>query len=170
MQKSSTRLASLLIVIAWSVGAAAQGAESNAGPPACTPALEREPPSAMSEEELARIRGMNDLLVNRSKDVVLDYSDDSIRWLDERITKRRENLEAKGLAQSAILFGSYLGEAIVRRFKGTWVKVGDEPAVLVNGRSLLFPMGQVMSQIQQGQRCSIYSFYTQLPAVLGERR
>lgn len=157
----------LLGLMAWSVIVSAQEPAGKATEKAvCYPNVERDPPSPMSALEKDKIRKLSSYLVSRAEEVSFDYSDDSIKWLDARLTKNGQKMREKDSAQSAILFGSYLGETIAHRYQGEWVLVGHEPAVLVNDRVLLFPMGQVLNHIQHGEQCSIYEYFVELTRLL----
>jgi hypothetical protein len=166
------RFICVFVLATWSLFASAEEpTEKSVDKSACFPNVERDPPSPMSVQELEKIRELNATLkeIAQKRNVQLDYSDESIEWLDGNLTKNRERMKQENAARGAMLFGSYLGETIARRFKGEWVLVGQEPAVLVNGKALLFPMGQVLNHLTLGAQCSVGEYYKALPGLLAKK-
>jgi len=55
-------------------------------------------------------------------DTELDYSPDSLEWLDAEIESLRENgLDGEEAAEILFVYGCYLGEVLVRHLGGAWI-------------------------------------------------
>ena len=61
-------------------------------------------------------------VINEKEQVQLDFSADSVRWLDSYIERHRGELDAgdKSLLQEK--FGAYLGESMRHNFGGRWTR------------------------------------------------
>lgn len=64
-------------------------------------------------------------VLSEKEQVRLDYSADSVSWLDTYIEQHREQLDdiEKSLLQEK--FGAFLGESIRHNYGGRWVRGGD---------------------------------------------
>ena len=102
--------------------------------------------------------------------VELDFSDDSIRQLEEQFDAIDYALSG-GMSDENIqllkrVWGSYLGETIRRQYGGQWDLVSNDegeevPALTRQGKSL-FPHQQVSQRLTEGDQHSIWEYYQEL--------
>jgi hypothetical protein len=61
-------------------------------------------------------------------DTDLDYSPESLEWLDSEVDSLREDgLDAEEAAEALFVFGCYLGEVMVRNLGGSWASTPRSP-------------------------------------------
>ena len=122
-----------------------------------------------------RIRANAELVVQQTRSlsgIDFGYTEESVKWLEGYIERLRnsgefENAEAKTKLIS--VFGSFLGECIVRCYGGAW-KLHESGAwcvVLENG-GMAFPFTKVRKQIEDGPFDSISSFLRVIPVIFDE--
>ena len=70
-------------------------------------------------------------VLSEKEHVELDYSTDSVSWLDAYIEQHREELDEGDKSVLQEKFGAYLGESIRRNFGGRWVKDSDDQWMIV---------------------------------------
>ncbi len=70
-------------------------------------------------------------VLSEKAEVDLDFSTDSVSWLDTYIEAHRDELDEreKGLLREK--FGAYLGESIRHNYGGRWVKGSDDSWMIV---------------------------------------
>jgi hypothetical protein len=101
----------------------------------------------------------------------LDFTAESIDGLDEILVLVGESPELD-LDFEVRLWGSYLGEALRRRYAGTWEMTqypggaAAVPAVDVRG-SRLFPLMKVYRRLTAGEEEDLRAFYTMVTERLG---
>ncbi len=61
-------------------------------------------------------------VMREKEDVRLDYSADSVSWLDSYIERHRAELDAGDKSVLQEKFGAFLGESIRHNYGGRWVK------------------------------------------------
>jgi hypothetical protein len=98
--------------------------------------------------------------------VKLDLDEESIEWIDGYINRNRESLDNDTKEKLIDIFGSFLGEAIIKNFGGTWAIHDGSLGIHLNDESFAFPFSKVSKQMYEGPEDSIYSFYTIVPMVL----
>ncbi len=64
-------------------------------------------------------------VLSEKEDIALDYSADSVSWLDTYIEQHREALDDADKSLLQEKFGAYLGESIRHNYGGRWVKASD---------------------------------------------
>ena len=102
----------------------------------------------------------------------LDFSPESIEWLDEILVTVGESPE-RDLDFEVRLWGSYLGEVLRRRYVGSWEMtpypggVASVPAIDVRG-SRLFPLMKVYRRLTIGEEEDLRSFYSMVTERLGK--
>lgn len=102
----------------------------------------------------------------------LDFSSESIDALDEILVLVSESPEFD-VDFEARLWGSYLGEALRRRYAGSWEMtpypggVVAVPAVEVRG-SRVFPLTKVHRRLTIGEEEDLRAFYTMVTERLGK--
>lgn len=116
----------------------------------------------------------------RKFDAKLDYSEDSLRDVENILSRLEQGTLAGGPAQEEIrkeieetckMWGSYLGEVVRRRFGGAWsieTYPGKQFATLTLsvGASKLFPTMKVHRRITQGEGDNVWTFYKMVKARL----
>ena len=98
-----------------------------------------------------------------------DYSEKSVKFLSGVIDEEGPTYSDKAKQMLPTVWGSYLGDAIIKKYGGKWVKFGSDYGVLVDGKNLSFPMTKVAKHIANGQVDSIYAFYVVAGAGIEEQ-
>jgi hypothetical protein len=89
-----------------------------------------------------------------------DYSEDSVSKLSLYINEISPRLPASIKEKMAVMWGSYLGNALIKNYQGSWVKMGDGSfAVYLTNGHYLFPMRRVYKQIENGYEDSILALF-----------
>ncbi|GAA0348715.1 hypothetical protein GCM10009092_11360 [Bowmanella denitrificans] len=88
-----------------------------------------------------------------------DYNEDSVRLLSDIITNERLHLSEQAKMLLPEIWGAYLGEVLIRKLGGKWVKLGDQYGVIIGKSHICFPLNKVHKQIVNGEVDSIYGFY-----------
>lgn len=70
-------------------------------------------------------------VLSEKEAIALDYSADSVSWLDAYIDEHREELNDGDKTVLQEKFGAYLGESIRRNYGGRWVKDSDDQWMIV---------------------------------------
>jgi hypothetical protein len=96
------------------------------------------------------------------------YTQESVEWLERYIERLRnsgefDHEETKNKLIS--VFGSFLGECIVRSYGGTWRQHDEIWCVAFNDRNMAFPFAKVAKQIDYGLEDGIASFFKAIPIV-----
>ncbi|HKV33644.1 MAG TPA: hypothetical protein VJP89_04970 [Pyrinomonadaceae bacterium] len=98
------------------------------------------------------------------------YTRESVEWLEGYIERLRnsgefDNVETKDKLVS--VFGSYLGECLVRCYDGTWQEHGEgDWCVAFENGTRAFPFSKVRKQMDNGSSDGITSFFSAIPAIL----
>jgi hypothetical protein len=114
------------------------------------------------------IRANAQLVVDTMKadaGVELRFDAESVKWLDGYIERNRNQLDAATKSKLGDVFGSYLGEALVRTYGGQWEQYQDTWCVSFGKDNKAFPFAKVAKQFKNGSEDSIYSFFCAVPAV-----
>ncbi len=98
--------------------------------------------------------------------VKLDLNEESIKWIDEYINRNRDGIEKETKERLIDMFGSFLGEAIIENYGGTWALHDGAVGIHLKEQSWAFPFSKVEKQMYNGPEDSIYSFYTVIPVIL----
>ena len=96
------------------------------------------------------------------------YNRESVEWLEGYI----ERLRQSGKLQDEItrvklvnVFGSFLGECIVRCYGGTWTQRESDWCVAFDGRNAVHPFSKVAKQMEHGGEDGIGGFFKLIPEV-----
>lgn len=95
----------------------------------------------------------------------LDYSSESVKWVDGFIERNRSGDTGKLVS----VLGSYLGEAIIQNYGGSWVSIKGAPSVRINEKVVTFPFGKVQKQFLNGSEDSIYHYFVTIEEMLKEQ-
>lgn len=96
------------------------------------------------------------------------YTRESVEWLEGYIERLRNSgaFESAEMKEKGIsVFGSFLGECIVRCYGGTWQQHEGTWCVAFSGSDLAFPFAKVAKQIDYGLGDSIRSFFDLMPVI-----
>jgi hypothetical protein len=88
-----------------------------------------------------------------------DYSEKSVKFLSGVIDDEGPTYSEKARNMLPTIWGAYLGDAIIKKHGGKWVKFANSYAVMVNQSGVLFPMSKVDKHISNGKEDSIYGLY-----------
>jgi hypothetical protein len=98
------------------------------------------------------------------------YTEESVKWLEGYIERLRESAEFEGPETKTRLisvFGSFLGECVIRCYGGTW-KLHDEIGawcVALKEGGFAFPFAKVAKQFDYGLEDGIVSFFNVVPII-----
>jgi len=98
----------------------------------------------------------------------LGYTEESVKWLEGYIECLRnsgefDNVETKNKLTS--VFGSFLGECIVRNYGGAWTQHDGVWCVAFDDKNIAFPFAKVAKQMENGLEDGIASYFTVIPIV-----
>ena len=97
------------------------------------------------------------------------YTQESVEWLEgyiERLRKSGEFDDVEVKNKLISVFGSFLGECVVRCYGGTWRQ--DDAGVwcvAFNDDNMVFPFAKIAKQMENGMEDSIVSFFTVIPII-----
>ncbi len=75
-------------------------------------------------------------VLSEKEQVQLDYSTESISWLDNYIDEHRADLNDGDKLLLQEKFGAFLGESILRNFGGRWVRNSDNHWMIAFGETV----------------------------------
>jgi hypothetical protein len=121
-------------------------------------------------EDLRRIRANAEMVVEKSKGFSgredFGFDEESVRWLEGFIERERtrEGSNPELVDMLVSVFGSYLGECIVRCYGGQWA-VDDDNGwhVRFDEKNAAYPFAKVQKQFTNGLEDGIHSFFTVIP-------
>jgi hypothetical protein len=123
------------------------------------------------EETLSRIRTNAELAVRLSQKLCgfeFGFDQRSVEWLDGFIERLRSKPRSDEDDEKYVsIFGSYLGEAIVHSYGGSWAINESGWHIRFDDRNLVFPFSKVKKQLSSGEEDSISSFYDAIPIIFG---
>lgn len=118
---------------------------------------------------LAKVRGYAENSIERFRDNGVsdfDYSEKSVEFMSEIIDQEGPGYSEKAKNMLPTLWGSYYGEALIKRYGGSWVIAGNgRYAVKLNNGHLIFPMLRVDMHINNGRQDSIYAQYLSIASI-----
>jgi len=96
------------------------------------------------------------------------YTQESVKWLEGYIERLRtsgafESEDTKNKLTS--VFGSFLGECIVRCYGGTWKQRDGVWCVAFDDKNIAFPLAKVAKQMENGLEDGIASYFSVIPIV-----
>ncbi|MCG7561478.1 hypothetical protein [Pseudoalteromonas sp. McH1-42] len=119
-------------------------------------------PEAMNSELEFKLKENAKLVVSSMSKLVdfeFDYSERSVKWLDGFINRNQDLTLVDTL-------GSYLGEALLRKYGGTWVIIEGGPALEIRPDFIMFPFSKVEKQIVYGEQESITEYFLMTEVML----
>ena len=100
-------------------------------------------------------------VMSEKEDVQLDFSADSISWLDTYIRQHRNDLSTTDKQVLREKFGAFVGETILRTYGGQWVQTDNEWAIGFNDDAQTSPFEMVREQLEN--ETSLTSLYRRIP-------
>lgn len=97
------------------------------------------------------------------------YTQESVQWLEGHMERLRQSGEFESFDERnklTTMFGSFLGECIIRCYGGTWKR--DELGVwcvAFDDRNAAFPFAKVEKQMDNGLEDGIASFFNVMPLI-----
>jgi hypothetical protein len=93
------------------------------------------------------------------------YDTDSVSWLDGYINRIRRDVDQATTDRLVSVFGSYLGECVIKCHGGYWEKKEGQWRVSFDEKNGVYPFGKVGKQFENGSEDSIKSFFEIIPIV-----
>lgn len=96
------------------------------------------------------------------------YNTESVEWLEGYIERLRLGGEFQNAAKKDKLisvFGSYLGECVVRCYGGIWTEKDGSWGVRLGKENFAFPFAKVSKQMENGVEDGIGSFFRVIPVI-----
>jgi hypothetical protein len=96
------------------------------------------------------------------------YTRESVDWLEGYIERLRNSGEFDSPEMKTKLmsvFGSFLGECIIRCYGGVWTQHNGDWAVAFSEGGMAFPFAKVAKQLDNGLGDGISSFFRAIPAI-----
>jgi hypothetical protein len=96
------------------------------------------------------------------------YTRESVEWLEGYIERLRQSgeLQAEATRDKLVsVFGSFLGECIVRCYGGVWAEKEGVWCVFFEGENCVFPFAKISKQMEHGLEDSIGSLFCTVPVV-----
>lgn len=95
------------------------------------------------------------------------YDAESVAWLDGYIERQRARADRSLEREAGLVnvFGSYLGECIIRCHGGQWEQQDGAWRVIFDDRIAADPFAKVQKHFEFGAEHSIQSFYEAIPAL-----
>lgn len=122
----------------------------------------------------ANIKANAELVIQQLRSlsgVDFGYTPEAVEWLEGYIERLRnsgqfESDEMKSKLTS--VFGSFLGECIVRCYGGTWKQHEGVWGVAFADDNMAFPFAKVGKQIDNGLDDGIAGFFNVIPTIFGD--
>lgn len=120
------------------------------------------------DEELKANAEMVVEMLSRLSDNNFGYNPESVKWLEGYIERIRtsgdfENEETKEKLTG--VFGSYLGECVIRCYGGAWARRDGVLCVAFDDQNAVFPFAKVAKQFDHGLEDGIAGFFNSIPIV-----
>jgi len=101
-------------------------------------------------------------IMNEKESVQLDFSADSISWLDTYINQHRNDISDQDKYILREKFGAFVGETILQNYGGHWDKAdGDEWTIVFDNKNQTSPFEMVGEQLDND--ASLTSLYGRIP-------
>lgn len=99
------------------------------------------------------------------------YNAESVQWIDDFINRQRirQNVGPEFPEGLINVLGSWLGECIRHCYGGEWRYSEYGLSIRFNERNAVYPFNKTSKQFENGEGDSIYSFFTMIPIVFGDK-
>jgi hypothetical protein len=117
-----------------------------------------------------KIRYNAELVINQMRQlsgIDFGYNAESVAWLDGYIERQRVRPETTPDIVDGLVsvFGSYLGECIIRCYGGYWENEDGVWRVSFDRNNAAYPFTKVRKQFENGAIDSIQSFFEIIPLI-----
>lgn len=105
-------------------------------------------------------------------EVDFGYNLESVQWLEGYIERLRQSGAFRDTADKrklASMFGSFLGECVVRCYGGTWTRENDDWCVAFDEENAVYPFAKVRKQMTAGVEEGIGDFFRMIPVLFRTR-
>ena len=107
-------------------------------------------------------------VISDKEDVRLDFSADSILWLDTYIDRHRAKLNEGDKTVLREKIGAFLGETIRRHYGGQWVKGnGNHWMIAFGEQNLTWPFDMISDHLDN--QTSLTQFFQHIPDHINRR-
>jgi hypothetical protein len=95
------------------------------------------------------------------------YDARSVAWLDGYIERQRVRTDTTPEVVDGLVnvFGSYLGECVIKCYGGYWENEAGQWRVSFDSANAVYPFAKVSKQFQEGAGDSIKSFFEIIPVI-----
>ena len=128
--------------------------------------LQEEPQMEEPDDETLRNLALNASLVIEEIQELVDFefgfTVESLRWFDGYVDRLRDSGDPpseEALHIWTSVFGSYVGEMIIRTLGGVWKWVDGQLAVILPDGSHAYPMNKTAKQLTEKEGHSLFEFY-----------
>lgn len=100
------------------------------------------------------------------------YTRESVEWLEGYIERLRQSGKFEAGATKdklASVFGSFLGECIVRCYGGNWTERGGVWCVTFEGDNVAYPFAKVSKQMEHGLEDGIGGLFRAVPVLFKDQ-
>ncbi len=116
----------------------------------------------------AMIKDNAELVVKQMRElsqIDFGYNAESVAWLEGYIERQRnrDDIDQETIQKLVNVFGSYLGECIVKCYGGKWENEEGQWRVSFDDKGAAYPFNKVEKQFENGAEDSISSFFEAIP-------
>lgn len=120
-------------------------------------------------EELAKIKASAADLIEMARPISkieFGYNEESVRWLEGYIERLRKSGKFEDSKSQFIgVFGSYLGECIIRCYGGSWENREGDFLVVFDDKNWVLPFNRVRKQWENGLEDGIGILFKSIPEI-----
>ena len=107
-------------------------------------------------------------IMNEKEAVQLDFSADSISWLDTYINQHRNDISEQDKQILREMFGAFVGETILKNYGGHWDKTdSDEWMIVFDNHLQTSPFEMVGKQLNNSE--SLTHLYQRIPELFDRK-
>jgi len=106
-------------------------------------------------------------VMNEKEDAGLDYSADSISWLDTYINQHQSDLDENDKMVLREKFGAFVGETIRQNYGGQWVQADGEWMIAFDEDATTAPFEMVGATLNQ--ETTLTNLYARIPELFDDK-
>lgn len=120
----------------------------------------------MDDEKIFRETADNFIAsVAESMGAHLSYDEESVKWVDDFLSRTREEYSEEQRERLAAMAGAFLGECIIENFGGAWDLDEYGWAIHFDEETAVYPFSKTWKHLENGPEDSIYSLYSSIPVL-----
>ena len=102
----------------------------------------------------------------------LQYNAQSVKFIEEYIEQRKGSIHRMQKKSFIDSIGAFLGQCIIETYGGEWTydEKNKVNCVAITDVQLVYPIGKVMKQFENGLEDSVYSLYNVIPVVFNIKK